>query len=165
MTKRAILLEALASTPADVARLARGLDKPAAAWRPAGGWSCHDVLAHLVAIEPLYLARFQRIVTENEPTVAALLPDESLHDHTLPLAMLIQRFADARGVTCAWLHEISPADWQRSAIYETTGRTTLRFLVQDLVAHDIEHTSQLVTIIGQRRLAQRRPAPMPESSQ
>lgn len=162
MTKRAILLEALASTPADVARLARGLDETAAAWRPAGGWSCHDVLAHLVAIEPLYLARLQRIVTENEPTAAALLPDESTHDPALPAAALVELFGELRGMTCGWLYELSPAAWQRQAIHETHGRTTLRFLVQALVAHDIEHTSQLVTIIGQWRLAKRQFANVPE---
>lgn len=156
MTKRAILLEALASTPRDVARLARGLDEPAAVWRPAGGWSCHDVLAHLVAIEPLYLARLQRIVTENEPTVAALLLDETAHDPALPVAVLAQRFGELRGVTCGWLCELSPAAWQRPAVHETHRRTTLRFLVQDLVAHDIEHTAQLVAILGQWRAANRR---------
>ena len=58
-------------------------------------------------------------------------------------------------MTLEWLHEIGPADWQRPAIHETHGRTTLRFLVQNLVAHDIEHTSQLALILGHLRAKRR----------
>lgn len=166
MTKRAVLLEALASTPADVGRLVRGLDESAATWRGDGwswhdtwswhdAWSCRDVVAHLSAIEPLYLARLRRIVAEDKPTVAALYPDESTHDTTLPTAALAERFLTIREVTIAWLREISAGDWQRPAIHETKGPTTLRFLVQDLVAHDIEHTSQLAAIIGLWRAERR----------
>jgi uncharacterized damage-inducible protein DinB len=162
MTKRTILLEALASTPADVARLVRGLDETAAVWRADGGWSCRDVVAHLAHIEPLYLARLRRVVAEDEPTVAALLPDKAAHDRDLPVLDLAQSFDKARCLLHDWLCELSPADWQRPAIHETNGRTTLRFLVQDLVAHDIEHTAQLVTILGRWRAASRPLAGRPE---
>ena len=48
MTKRAILLEALASTPPDVVRLVRGLDETAAVQQTDGGWSCYDLsLIHI----------------------------------------------------------------------------------------------------------------------
>ena len=157
MTQRLVLLNALASTPSDVARLTRGLDEAAAVWLPDGGWSCRDVVAHLTHIEPLYLARLQRVLAEQSPTINALLPDPAAH-LDLPIAQLTERFEHVRGVTLAWLHEISPGDWQRPALHATKGRTTLRNLVDDLVAHDIEHTSQLVTIQGQWRTAQRRSA-------
>ncbi len=163
MTKRAILLNALASTPADVARLLRGLDETSAVWRASGGWSCQDVVAHMAHTEPLYLDHLQRIVAVDEPTVAALLPN--VHDLTLPIAVSLQRFGEARRVMCEWLREISPAAWQRPGIHETNGRTTLRFLVQDLVAHDIEHTAQLAAILGQWRAAQRPIAGQPEGGQ
>ena len=162
MTKRAILLEALASTPVDVARMVRGLDETSAVWRADGSWSCRDVVAHLAYIEPLYLACLRRIVAEDEPTVAALLPDETAHNHDLSTTGLVERFGEARQLTCDWLREISPADWQRPASHDTKGRTTLRFLVQDLVAHDIEHTVQLVAILSQMRAAKRQIAGQPE---
>jgi uncharacterized damage-inducible protein DinB len=158
MTQRAVLLEALASTPADIGRLVRGLHETGAVWRAGGGWSCYDVVAHLRHIEPLYLARLQRIVVEDEPTVAALYPDESAQERMTPVASLCGTFCEARKVTLDWLREITPADWQRPAIHETKGRTTLRLLVQDLVAHDIEHTAQLAAILGQWRQAPRRDA-------
>ena len=165
MTQRSVLLQALASTPADVARLVRALDESAAAWRPEGGWSCREVVAHLAHIEPLTLARLRRVLAEETPTVVALLPDPAAHDPDLPIARLAEHFQIARVETLDSLHEISPGDWQRPAIHAAKGRTTLRGLVDDLVAHDIEHTSQLVTILGQWRAAQRRLAASSESGQ
>jgi uncharacterized damage-inducible protein DinB len=170
MTQRAVLLEALASTPTDIARLVRGLDETAAVWR-GSGWSCRDVVAHLVAVEPLHLARWQRTVAEKAPALAALGADKALAalgaDDTLaeaasPLSALTERFQQSRGLSLAWLREIGPADWQRPAIHERTGRTTLRFLVQDLVAHDIEHTAQLAAVLGEWRQARRPDASAPE---
>ena len=157
MTQRAVLLVALASTPTDVARLVRGLDETAALWRGCG-WSCRDVVAHLAAVEPLHLARWQHIVAEEEPTLAALGADETLADAASPLSDLTVRFQQGRDLSLAWLREIRPVDWQRPARHETKGRTTLRFLVQDLVAHDIEHTAQLVTILGKWRQERRQDA-------
>ncbi len=157
MTQRLVLLNALASTPADVARLTRGLDEAAAVWSPDDGWSCRDVVAHLAHVEPLYLARLQRVLAEQLPTISPILPDPTAHPD-LPIARLAALFQEARGVTFDWLREIGPGDWQRPAIHTTKGRVTLRALVDDLVAHDIEHTSQLVTILGQWRTAQRRSA-------
>lgn len=165
MTQRAVLLEALASTPTDIARLVRALDETAAVWRGSGGWSCRDVVAHLLTIEPLYLARLQRIVVEDAPTIAALYPNESTHEHMKPVASLCDTFREVRKATLDWLREITPADWQRPATHETKGRTTLRFLVQDLVAHDIEHTAQLAAILSEWRQAHRRDAGDPRGGQ
>ena len=164
MTQRNVLLQALASTPADVTRLTRGLDKTAAVWSPDGGWSCRDVAAHLAHVEPLHLARLRRVVAEQSPTLDTILPDLATQPE-LSITQLTACFVEARGVMLAWLHEISPGDWQRLAFHPTLGRTNLRALVDDLVAHDIEYTSQLVMILGQWRTTQRRLAIAPEHSE
>ncbi len=165
MTQRIVLLTALASTPADVARLVRGLDEAAAAWSPDGGWSCRDVVGHLAHVETLSLARLRRVQAEPSPALSAILPNPTDHAPDWPIAQLAAHFQTLRGVTLDWLREISPGDWQRPAIHATRGRTTLRSLVDDLVAHDIEHTSQLVTILGQWRSARRRLVASAERSQ
>jgi uncharacterized damage-inducible protein DinB len=165
MTKRVILLEALASTPADIERLVCSLDETAAIWRPErGGRSCHDVVSHLRAMEPLYLARLERVATEHEPILTALhettpgIDDGTTWPSALDIAQVAGQFRAAREATLAFLQALSPAAWQRAAIHERRGKTTLRFLVQDLVNHDIEHTNQLVEIQQMRRRAQKRPA-------
>ncbi len=154
MTQRAVLLEALVSTPADVARLMRGLDEAAATWRPEGGQSCRDVVAHLSGSEEHYRAQFQLTLSQDTPVLA---PPPTAEDSLLlasddtALAALTERFAEARAMTLALLQALGPAEWQRPAVHPTGGRTSLRFLVQELVANDIALTSRLVTTRNQAR--------------
>lgn len=162
MTQRLVLLQALASTPADVARLVRSLDEAAAGWSPVGGWSCRGVVAHLAHVEPLHLARLRRVLAEQSPTISPILPDPTAHPD-LAVTQLATLFQEGRRLTLEWLREISPGDWQRPALHATPGRTTLRALVDELVAHDIEHTSQLVITLAQWRAEHRRLAAAPEA--
>jgi hypothetical protein len=159
MTKRIVLLQALASTSADIARLVRPLDRAAADWKPdLIAWSPRDIVSHLTLVERAYLARLKRIITEDEPTVPYIHPDEAAHDRQTPLAELSEAFRLAREDTLATLQALGPGGWQRAAIHETRGRVTLRFLVQDLVGHDIEHTNQLVEVIQLWRLSRKQEA-------
>ena len=154
MTKRIILLQALASTPNDINRLVRSRDKTSAGWRPLpGDWSCRDVVNHLRYIEPLYLARLQRVIAEDEPAVPTIHPDTVPDDPELTISDLAGRFRAAREATLTFLQELSPGGWQRVAHHERNGRMTFRYLVQDLVSHDIEHTNQLVEIQSRYRAA------------
>jgi uncharacterized damage-inducible protein DinB len=127
MTKRIVLLQALASTPQDISRLVGKLDDEAAAWRPEGGWSCRDVVGHLCYVERLYLARIRRVAEEDEPAVEAIHPNESAHDTETPVAGLARQFNEAREMTLATLQELSPGAWQRAAWHESKGRMTLRW--------------------------------------
>lgn len=152
MTRRTDLLEALASTPADVTRLVRSLDEATAVWRVAPDeWSCRDVVNHLRYVEPLYLARLRRVLAEDEPSVPYIHPDTLPDDPALTIAALAEDFRLARAETLALLRDLRPGQWQRAAIHERKGRQTLRYLVDDLVAHDIDHSHQLVEIMSWRR--------------
>jgi uncharacterized damage-inducible protein DinB len=151
MTKRIVLLQALATTEPDLIRILRNRDETTGNWRTSPReWSCHDILVHLVEVERAYLARLKRVLSENEPIVPAIHPGDS---HEIPdsLENLIDAFRDAREETLVFLQGVSPAGWQRAAIHETKGRVTMRFLVQDLVNHDIEHTNQIVETIQKWR--------------
>lgn len=156
MTKRIVLLQALASTPADVERLVRPLDETAADWKPAiEDWSARDVLSHLIHVERAFLIRLNRVIHEHEPVVPYIHPEESTHDRQTPVKGLSGQFQQARNDTLATLQQLGPGDWQRVAIHETKGRMTLRYLVQDMVEHDIEHSNQLVEILQSWRSAER----------
>jgi hypothetical protein len=155
MTKRIVLLQALASTPGDITRLARGLGE-APDWRPEPeAWSGRDVLSHLVLVERASLARLNRVFAEDVPAIAAIYPDPAAHDHhALPTA-LAETFRLARETTLSTLQNLPPGAWQRPATHETRGRVTARYLVHMLVTHDIEHTNQLVEIMQAWRAAQK----------
>lgn len=147
MTRTQILLEALADSPADVNRLVARLDRADAERRPAEGlWSMADVIAHLIAVETPFRERFRRILDEDQPWVPSIRLDEPRPANELETAALCDLFAQEREQTLKLLRALRAGDWQRPAVHEETGPTTLRFQVQVLVGHDIEHTSQLAEL-------------------
>ena len=152
MSKRAVLLDALASMPKDLAFMLRRMDETAVHYRPTlNQWSIADVLRHLAIIEPLYLARLQKIVAEERPYLPYLHPETESSPTPSPLAELLTAVRDARHHTLNYLHTLKPGDWQRTAVHETVGPTSLRFMVQRLVEHDTEHLNQMAQIQQQRR--------------
>lgn len=152
MTKRIVLLQALSSTPVDIARVLRPLDHQAVRWQVnPNQWSAAAVLIHLTQVEKPYRHRLQRIVQEDKPTVPYIGPQVGEIPADLTVAELLLNFECEREQTIAFLQELSPGDWQRPATHETLGRTTLRYQVQNLVDHDIEHTNQLVEILQERK--------------
>ena len=147
MSRRSVLMEALAATPRDLARLLRLVDAAAALARPAPGeWCVADVAAHLGYIEPLYLARLRRIAEQDNPFEPYMHPDASAHDLARPLPELLDEFAARRAETLAFLAGLSQKDWGRPLVHETIGPTRLRDQVQALVDHDSDHLSQLAQL-------------------
>ncbi|MEP7189173.1 MAG: DinB family protein [Roseiflexaceae bacterium] len=147
MTRRSVLLESLEASPRDLARLLRPVDATAAQWHPAlAEWCIADVVAHLSYCEAPYLARLRRVVEQDNPFEPALLPDESAHDLSRPLADLLAAFVARRAETVAFLAGIEQRDWSRPLIHATGGPTKLRDQVQELVAHDNLHLEQIVTL-------------------
>jgi uncharacterized damage-inducible protein DinB len=81
-------------------------------------------------------------------------------------ADLLLQFKECRAETITFLKTLSPGQWQRPAIHEHTGKTTLRFLVQLLIEHDIEHMNQIVQLQqATRKIPERNAQPAVEKKQ
>lgn len=152
MSKRIVLLQALTSTLKDLALMLKGAAGAVSWKRPSPGqWALADVVNHLIYVERRYLERLHQVLETERPFLPAILPDETKHDVQATLSELVARFEEARHKTLSFLKEISPGDWQRTAVHETQGDVTLRFLVHFLVEHDIAHLNQIVEIQRQLR--------------
>ena len=152
MSKRTILLKALASMPKDLSFMLRRADETAVHQRPTpGAWSIADVLRHLIATESLYLARLQKIVAEERPFLPYIHPETRPQSDPIPVAELINNFSTGRSETLADVQSLNAAAWQRRAVHETLGPTKLRFMVQLLVDHDTEHLNQIVGLLENAR--------------
>lgn len=146
MSKRVVLLQALAATPPDLRLMLGKVDGAAASHSPAPSqWSIRQLLEHLLDVEVRYLARLQRVVNEDKPFLPAIHPNAAAAPIT-PCPLLLVQFEAARAQTVTFLQDLPPGSWQRPALHETLGATKLRFLVQMLVDHDTEHLSQLIEI-------------------
>ncbi len=145
MSKRQVLLDALAATPGDLERLVKGSDSATLIQRPTPDeWSAADVLCHLVLVEELSLARLQLVVEKERPSVSPIHPDPASHDLTQPLTTMLVNFRRARQATLAYLQELKAGDWQRMGSHSTRGNLSLRVLVQFMVDHDTAHLNQIV---------------------
>lgn len=147
MTRRDILLPALASTVPDLNRIVRAFSTAASSWRPAvGQWSARDVLGHFIVTEQVYQSLLQRILTEDHPKVVASPSGMLSNGLVTELSALLSRFTAEREQTLSMLIALRPGEWQRVARHELHGLRSLRYMIQDLVDHDIDHTNQLVQI-------------------
>lgn len=154
MSKRDVLLEALAATPGDLERLVKKVDNTLITHRPnSDEWSIADVLCHLALVEELSVTRL-KLVVENErpevasdlPSISPIHPDPTAHDLLQPLTTMLAHFRKARQATIAYLRGLKAGDWQRTGFHPTRGRMTVRALVQYLVDHDTAHLNQIVEI-------------------
>lgn len=143
-TKHIILLQALTSTPSELAQSFVAVSDTSAHQIIAPAeWSMINILEHLIDVETRYQVRLERVIKEDRPTVPTLWPDKATQTLDLRLEELIDCFQAARLRTLNFLKDLSPEDWQRPAIHETFGETTFWFLVQNLVDHDTLHLNQL----------------------
>jgi len=147
MSKRIVLLQALASTSKDLARILRDVDLSAAQQRPLpDGWSMNDVLSHLRDVDVRSLARMRRVVDEERPAILTIHPDETSHDKTTPPDQLLVQFEQARTETISYLQNLGAGQWQRRATFDSGEATTVRTLVQILIEHDTQHLNQLIEV-------------------
>jgi uncharacterized damage-inducible protein DinB len=147
MSKRIVLLQALASISKDLARIVGNVDLSVARQRPfANAWSMNDVLSHLCDVDVRSLARMQRVVNEERPIIRTIHPDETSHDTTVLPDQLLAQFEQARGNTITYLQNLGAGQWQRKATFDSGEETTVRTLVQILIEHDTQHLNQLIEI-------------------
>jgi hypothetical protein len=146
MTRRQILIESMQSTPRDLARLLRPVSAAQALRRPApDAWCILEVVAHLAYVETPYLERLQRVLAEDNPTVASI-GDPGGHDLSRPLEEHLRDFVERRAATVAFLQGLRQADWGRTLVHPVYGPGRLRDHVQIFVAHDNEHLEQIVQL-------------------
>jgi hypothetical protein len=147
MSRNAMLIDALAGTANDLRRLTKPVSDVQAGWRSAvAAWCVKDVIAHLGYIEPMFRARFQRIIEQDNPFEPFMHPDERAHDLELDVSYLIDAFAREREITVLFLSGLGHRDWLRICTHATYGVTKMRKQVEILIGHDNDHLAQIVDI-------------------
>lgn len=147
MSKQIVLLQSLVATVETVAGLLEQIDEQAAYVRPApDDWSAADIVQHFIYVEQGLQARLNRIVTEDEPYLPYLHPNEEAHTSTASLPILLTELRASRNQTVAYLNNLKPADWKKTAVHETEGAADLSFFVQMIIDHDKVHISQLINL-------------------
>lgn len=148
MTKRAMLLEALASTPADVCRLLRPL--AAGQLGAPSDRALAEIMLRLIQTE----IDFQTAIGVNADGSARVFTVEALVGQvTVPMTALCEQFRLDRDRTLVLLDRLTPAEWQRKVHPLRSTATTVRLYAQKLVESDIKLTSRLVELVQASRRA------------
>lgn len=155
--ERRRFFETLAATPQALKAAIRGLPRKLLLFTPAPGkWSILEILCHMRDMErEAYLARYRRILTEDEPR----LPDingEALaieRDYrNAKAAEVVREWLALRRENLQMLRKTGRAQWARAGVHETAGRLTMEdFIRRHAVGNDEAHLGQIDAI--KRRFA------------
>ena len=135
-------LAVLGSTPAIVRSLLTGLPAEIVTAKLDRDWSMRMTLEHFVDVDPVYLARLQRIVEEDQPSIesidvmARMAEDRYAGRST---ESLLGEFATHRAKACAWIRTLTDQQLSRVMQHDTAGELTASNLLHYWPYHDLAH--------------------------
>lgn len=104
-------------------------------------WSALECLQHLVTTEKVFQFRVQAFLAGRDFPDFNPAADGSKPSMQTPLA-LAEEFARLRRESLVMLEKLSPADLERKARHAELGMVTLKEMVHEWAAHDLNHTVQ-----------------------
>jgi hypothetical protein len=111
-----------------------------------------EQLCHVLDIEvDGYHLRFERSLNETRPTLASIDTDALARERNYgaaDAAATMAAFRVARAKTVALIAGLTPAQLDRSAVFEGYGSLTVRSLVHYLCSHDQQHLAGLQWLLG-----------------
>jgi hypothetical protein len=120
---------------------------------PSERFTAIEQICHVRDIElDGYQVRFARTVNEQNPTLPGLDSEglaKARSYETADAGTVLERFAEARLATLAFVVSRSAEELQRPAFFEGYGHTSLRGLVHYLCSHDQQHLAGLQWLLGQ----------------
>jgi hypothetical protein len=120
--------------------------------RPAatGEWSAADCLAHLLDAEALAFSVRLRTFLEGGDSFPNFDPHGDGRDHTAQTpAQMAADYARHRAENLGMLDRMTPDMLDRTAVHAELGPVTLAELINEWVAHDLNHTIQAERAIMQ----------------
>ncbi len=144
--------ETLAATPQALKAAIRGLPKKVLVFTPAPGkWSILEILCHMRDMErDGYLARYRRILSEDEPRLPDLNGDALSIERDYRNAKapeVVREWLSLRRENLQMLRKAGRAQWARAGVHETAGRLTMEDLIRrHAVGNDEAHLGQIEAI-------------------
>jgi hypothetical protein len=145
-------IETLESTPARLKAVVKGLPKRLLLWTPAPGkWSILEIVCHLRDMEEhAYLARYRRILEEDEPALPDIDGDQWALERdyrSQKLAEVMRDWQRLRKESLRLLKKVKAGQWARRGTHETAGSLSMEdFLRRQAVGNDEAHLGQIVAI-------------------
>ncbi|HKQ07425.1 MAG TPA: DinB family protein [Blastocatellia bacterium] len=147
------LLWNLRSLPNELEDLLKDLDEETLRWRPIPNkWSIKEIMCHLRDMErEAYLARYQRIVGEEQPWMPNIDQDRLAYERDYinqDARQALDEFRQRRTETVNLLDSVPPDAWSRSGVHEVDGPLSIEQLaVRQIKGNDMNHLVQMKDIV------------------
>jgi hypothetical protein len=145
------VIVALGNAPAIIAPLVREVPAENLKRRPRPGkWSAHEHACHLAEVQPLFLARLERMLRETRPRIEAYYPDEAMEEGALlelDLDEALDRFCRDRERLVETLKDLTEDDWLREAVHEEYDHYTVLIMFRHLALHDMLHAYRIEELL------------------
>jgi hypothetical protein len=141
----------LESTRALVESELRALGDDAAGWHHAEGeWCAKAVVGHLIEAEKRgYAGRIRIILASESPALEGwdqVEVEKARNDCARPATEIRTEFRDLREESLKLVRSLKPADLDRGGIHPKVGELKVRWLLQEWISHDRNHTKQMLSI-------------------
>jgi hypothetical protein len=147
-------LDLLEATPSILRGLMAELDGDDVRWKPAPDrFSVGEVLAHLSHAEGYcYRTRLDRFLSESNPEFE---PDDAQFHLELYASAdpedSFDHFEEQRETNVEFLHELTAADGERTAVHRKVGPITLAQMLHEWALHDLGHIRQIAEVVRARK--------------
>jgi hypothetical protein len=126
-----------------------------AGWHQASGeWCAREVVGHIIEAEKRGFAGRIRIILANDrPKLEAwdqVDVETQRNDCARVTDSVWMEFMGARQASVKLVRSLKPADLDRSGLHPKVGELKVRWLLQEWIHHDRNHTKQLLAIAQER---------------
>lgn len=141
-------LLAMRKTPVVLNALLRGVSQEQAQHMTdgPGGWTVVETMCHIRDFAEISLSRAQAILTEDQPVLPNLDPQEAAKRRDYSNQSLAAEFAaylESRKALLALVDGLSEDQWNRQGIHSHYGPLTLLELLIFIEWHDMNHIEQI----------------------
>jgi DinB superfamily len=152
-------LKVQASTAANLKKLIQRVPAAKLRKRPAADkWSITEIISHLAETEIVVGYRMRLILSAPGTPIIGFDQDkwaEAGHYAKRDPHFQLELFRSSREGNLALLKALQPDQWKLSGIHSERGEESIEKIAQMMAGHDLNHTSQIEAILGNKQRGQK----------
>jgi len=149
--KTATLISALATAPGVIIPLIREVPPQILKRRPSPGkWSAYENAIHLSQSDVAFRARLDLILSTPEPfieTIENSAEDEAGAMLEIDLDESLKRYTRERGTLVERLKQLSPDEWQKTAVHEAFDHYSVFIMFRHVLNHEMLHAYRIEELL------------------
>jgi hypothetical protein len=148
------LISALETAPGVIIPLIREVPRQFLKRRPSPSlWSAYEHAIHLSQSDTSFRARLDLILSTPEPYIESIVnsaEDEAGAMLKLDLDESLDRYVSERAALATRLRELSPDEWQKTAVHEAFAHYSVFIMFRHLLNHEMLHAYRIEEVLLKR---------------